>query len=587
MMLVKIKNLDLHLDYLRKWLLIATAIGVVAGVGAIAFYEAIHWSTYLFLQLGVGYTPPAPLGEGKLVVTGISRRWMIPVVTTLGGLLSGLIVFRFAPEAEGHGTDAAIEAFHYKDGIIRARVPLIKVIASAITIGSGGSAGREGPTAQIAAGFGSLMGQLLRLNTDDRRIALATGIGAGIGAIFKAPLGGALLSTEILYLEGFEIQALVPSFIASLIGYTIFASYAGYTPVFGWMSQQVSFHPITLLYYSLLGVLGGLIGILYVRTFYATRNYFRELNMPKWLKPAVGGLLAGIIGLFLPQVLGMGYGWLQLGMLNNPLPLTITLLLIFAKILSTSLSIGSGGSGGVFAPGLFIGGMLGTGLWQLLHRVVAYVPASPAPFIVVGMMALFGAVARAPLAVMFMVGEMTGGYALLVPAMIAVGIAYVLVGNNTIYESQVPTPADSPAHRFDCYFPQLEKVMVKEVMSTDIPVVTPRDSVKYCWEILKRRKLNDLAVVGGKNNAQLVGVVAKEDIVRLPLQQWQTTLVGQVMSAPPVVVAPEVTLDRALTLMADNDIAFLPVLAEGKLVGMVTRSRIIRHYLLAVQRVSA
>ncbi|WP_037999117.1 chloride channel protein [Thermacetogenium phaeum] len=586
-MLVKIKNLDLHLDYLRKWLLIATAIGVVAGVGAIAFYEAIHWSTYLFLQLGVGYTPPAPLGEGKLVVTGISRRWMIPVVTTLGGLLSGLIVFRFAPEAEGHGTDAAIEAFHYKDGIIRARVPLIKVIASAITIGSGGSAGREGPTAQIAAGFGSLMGQLLRLNTDDRRIALATGIGAGIGAIFKAPLGGALLSTEILYLEGFEIQALVPSFIASLIGYTIFASYAGYTPVFGWMSQQVSFHPITLLYYSLLGVLGGLIGILYVRTFYATRNYFRELNMPKWLKPAVGGLLAGIIGLFLPQVLGMGYGWLQLGMLNNPLPLTITLLLIFAKILSTSLSIGSGGSGGVFAPGLFIGGMLGTGLWQLLHRVVAYVPASPAPFIVVGMMALFGAVARAPLAVMFMVGEMTGGYALLVPAMIAVGIAYVLVGNNTIYESQVPTPADSPAHRFDCYFPQLEKVMVKEVMSTDIPVVTPRDSVKYCWEILKRRKLNDLAVVGGKNNAQLVGVVAKEDIVRLPLQQWQTTLVGQVMSAPPVVVAPEVTLDRALTLMADNDIAFLPVLAEGKLVGMVTRSRIIRHYLLAVQRVSA
>jgi len=587
MMLAKIKNLDLHLDYLRKWLLIATAIGVVAGVGAIAFYEAIHWSTYLFLQLGVGYTPPAPLGEGKLVVTEISRRWMIPVVTTLGGLLSGLIVFRFAPEAEGHGTDAAIEAFHYKDGIIRARVPLIKVIASAITIGSGGSAGREGPTAQIAAGFGSLMGQLLRLNTDDRRIALATGIGAGIGAIFKAPLGGALLSTEILYLEGFEIQALVPSFIASLIGYTIFASYAGYTPVFGWMSQQVSFHPITLLYYSLLGVLGGLIGILYVRTFYATRNYFRELNMPKWLKPAVGGLLAGIIGLFLPQVLGMGYGWLQLGMLNNPLPLTITLLLIFAKILSTSLSIGSGGSGGVFAPGLFIGGMLGTGLWQLLHRVVAYVPASPAPFIVVGMMALFGAVARAPLAVMFMVGEMTGGYALLVPAMIAVGIAYVLVGNNTIYESQVPTPADSPAHRLDCYFPQLEKVMVKEVMSTDIPVVTPRDSVKYCWEILKRRKLNDLAVVGGKNNAQLVGVVAKEDIVRLPLQQWQTTLVGQVMSAPPVVVAPEVTLDRALTLMADNDIAFLPVLAGGKLVGMVTRSRIIRHYLLAVQRVSA
>nr|WP_201721892.1 chloride channel protein [Desulfotomaculum copahuensis] len=190
---------DLHLRYLRKWLLIAGSIGVVAGVGAIVFYEAIRWSTYLFLGLGAGFHPPGPLGEGQPVVTEITRRWMIPVVTTIGGLLSGLIVFKFAPEAEGHGTDAAIDAFHHKEGIIRARVPLVKIIASAITIGSGGSAGREGPTAQIAAGFGSIMGQLLKLNARDRRIALATGIGAGIGAIFKAPLGGALLSTEILY----------------------------------------------------------------------------------------------------------------------------------------------------------------------------------------------------------------------------------------------------------------------------------------------------------------------------------------------------------------------------------------------------
>jgi len=293
-------------------------------------------------------------------------------------------------KAEGHGTDAAIDAFHNKEGVIRAHVPFVKLIASAITIGSGGSAGREGPIAQISAGFGSVMGQLLKLNARDRRIALATGIGAGVGAIFKAPLGGALLSTEILYLEGFEVAALVPSFIASLVGYTIFTAYTGYTPVFGWMSQRVAFHPVTLLYYSLLGVLCGLTGILYARTFYATRDYFRKLKLPKWLKPALGGLLVGTIGMFLPQVLGMGYGWLQLGMLNHPLPLGITLLLIFAKILSTSLSIGSGGSGGVFAPGLFIGGMVGTGLWQLLHGAVAYVPVSPELFIVVGMMAFFG-----------------------------------------------------------------------------------------------------------------------------------------------------------------------------------------------------
>jgi CIC family chloride channel protein len=153
----KIDLKGLHLDYMQKWLLVAGLIGVVAGLGAIVFYEAIKWSTYLFLGLGAGYYPPGPLGEGQPVVREITRRWMIPVVTTLGGLLCGAIVYTFAPEAEGHGTDAAIDAFHNKGGLIRARVPLVKTIASAITIGSGGSAGREGPTAQIAAGIGSVL----------------------------------------------------------------------------------------------------------------------------------------------------------------------------------------------------------------------------------------------------------------------------------------------------------------------------------------------------------------------------------------------------------------------------------------------
>ncbi|ACX52544.1 Cl- channel voltage-gated family protein [Ammonifex degensii KC4] len=580
-------NNGLHQRYLAKWLLIAGSIGAVAGVGAIVFYEAIHLFTYLFLNLGAGFHPPEALGEGQPVVTEISRRWMIPVVTTLGGLLSGLIVFKFAPEAEGHGTDAAIDAFHHKEGIIRARVPLVKIIASAITIGSGGSAGREGPTAQIAAGFGSIMGQLLKLNTRDRCIALATGIGAGIGAIFKAPLGGALLSTEILYLEGFEVQALVPSFIASLIGYTIFASYAGYMPVFGWMSQNIAFDPVTLLYYALLGVLCGLIGILYTKTFYATRNFFKKINLPKWLKPAAGGLLVGIMGLFLPQVLGMGYGWLQLGMLNKPLPLDIVVLLIFAKILATSLTIGSGGSGGVFAPGLFIGGMVGTALWQLLHGMVGHLPASPQPFIVVGMMALFGAVAHAPLAVMFMVGEMTGSYTMLVPAMIAVGIAYVLVGNNTIYESQVPTPADSPAHRLDYYLPLLENIKVKEVMTANIPLVTIHTSVAEAEELVKKQKIKGLPIVAGESNYQLLGVITREDIIRVPPLQRAETNVGQVMSAPPIVIGPNETLDVALTIMSDNDIAFLPVVEENKVVGLITRRDIIRTYILAAQKAGA
>ena len=155
---------------------------------------------------------------------------MIPVICTLGGLISGFIVYKWAPEAEGHGTDAAINSFHNRDGYIRRRIPPIKIIASAITIGSGGSAGREGPVALIGAGFGSMIADVFKLDSHDRRIALSIGIGAGIGAIFKAPLGGAILSTEILYRRDFEFEALLPSFIASIVGYSVFASWAGWAP---------------------------------------------------------------------------------------------------------------------------------------------------------------------------------------------------------------------------------------------------------------------------------------------------------------------------------------------------------------------
>ena len=205
--------------YFQRWLVIGALIGVVAGLGAILFATAIALCTHLFLGIVVGFTPPSPAGEGPTAITPISRLWLLPVVTTLGGLLTGLIVFTLAPEAEGHGTDAAIEAFHEKGGRIRGRIPLVKMVASAITIGSGGSAGREGPTAQISAGFGSWLADLLHLDEHDRRIAMAAGIGSGIGAIFKAPFGGALLSAEVLYKRDFEADALFPSFVASAVGF--------------------------------------------------------------------------------------------------------------------------------------------------------------------------------------------------------------------------------------------------------------------------------------------------------------------------------------------------------------------------------
>jgi CIC family chloride channel protein len=585
---IKQHFLEIDIGYLRKWLLIGGLIGVVAGLGSIVFAMAINWATHLFLGQGAGLYPPLPVGEGQTVVTEIGRRWMIPLVTTLGGLISGLIVYKLAPEAEGHGTDAAIDAFHNKEGLIRARIPLVKLVASAITIGSGGSAGREGPTAQIAAGFGSLLGRVLKLSVRERRIAVAAGIGAGIGSIFRAPLGGALLSIEVLYLEGFEIEALIPSFIASIIGYTIFASWSGYNPIFG-THYEITFQgAYSLIYYAGLGLICGLVGILYPWCFYGVRNLFRRLRIPNYFKPAIGGLAVGLLGLALPQVLGMGYGWLQIVMTPQTIiPLGLMAILVFAKIVATSLSIGSGGSGGVFAPGLFIGGMLGAIVWAILNRFVPNMPPTPEPFVVVGMMALFGGVARAPLAVMFMVGEMAGSYTMLAPAMIAVGISYIIVGHHTIYESQVESPASSPAHRYEYSFPLLQQLKVKDAMNSKVITVWAKTSALQALQLLQTEHIKSLPVVNHSGDNHIVGIVTVRDILRIGVRARRRTPVDHIMTTDLITIGPEKSLNEALELLTQHDIASLPVVSDrekSKLLGMITRNDVSRSYTSVARR---
>ena len=252
--------------YLRKWVVLGAVIGVVGGLGAIVFYIALELATHLFLGALAGYTPPTPAGEGGAPITDAARPWAIPFVVALGGLISGIIVFRFAPEAEGHGTDAAIAAFHHGT----ARHPRrgsrsIKLVASAITIGSGGSGGREGPTAQISAGFGSFLARVLDLDARDARIAVAAGMAAGIGAIFRAPLGGAVLGAEILYRDDVESDALVPAFIASIVAFSIFGAVDGLHARSSAASGALGFtDPRQLVYYALIGLACGLVGLLYI-----------------------------------------------------------------------------------------------------------------------------------------------------------------------------------------------------------------------------------------------------------------------------------------------------------------------------------
>ena len=430
--------------YLRKWLLLGITIGVIAGLGAVVFYFALKYTEEFLLGYLAGYHIPTPAGEGgSRGSAGFERPWAIPLVTTAGALLSALIVARLAPEATGHGTDEAIEAVHGDPRAIRFRAVLVKMVASALTIGSGGSAGREGPTAQISAGFSSLLARRLNLSDEDGRIAVALGIGAGIGAIFAAPLGGAVLAASIPYRDDFDYRCLLPGFITSGTAYAVLGAFLGFDPLFGYIDAEYRFERAwPLLWFVVIGLIAAAVGYLYARIFHASVALTHRLPGGPVLKPAMGGLLVGLLGLLMPQILSSGYGWAQLAADRGSLlqiPLWIIVVLPTAKIVATSLSIGTGGSGGLFGPGIVIGAFVGAAVWRLGELSgLPGVPGGPGIFVVVGMMACFGSVSRAPLAIMIMVAEMTGSFSVVPGAIIAVGIASLLISrtNVTIYEAQ-------------------------------------------------------------------------------------------------------------------------------------------------------
>ncbi len=562
-------------SYVRKWVVLGSLIGVVGGLGAIVFVWALDLATQLFLGVLAGYVPPSPAGEGGAPITDAARPWAIPLVVGLGGLIAGIIVFRFAPEAEGHGTDAAIEAFHHHPRGIRARIPSIKLVASAITIGSGGSGGREGPTAQISAGFGSMLGRVLDLDQHDARLAVAAGMAAGIGAIFRAPLGAAILGAELMYREDFEAEALLPSFIATIVAYTVFGLVNGFDPIFGLQSRYVFNNPPQLIWYALIGIVAGLVGRLYVGGFYGAVDRFKRWSMPPWLKPGIAGVCVGLLALVIPGVLGTGYGWVQASLSRASLlalPLWMVLALPFAKILATSLSIGSGGSGGVFGPGMVIGGLLGASVWRLLEPIAPFVPADPTPFVIVGMMALFGGVAHAPLAVMLMVAEMTGNLGMLAPAMIAVGAATLLIDGLTIYRSQIATRAESPAHRFRFAMPLLASLTARDAARS--PRLVLRESMDPAGAATK---LSSLGLTGAPVVAQdgkLRGSVMLEDLVGPP----EGATLAELAERHLATVVGDDSLDDALGALTDAHVEWAPVVAEGTVVGILSTRDVMSAY---------
>lgn len=490
-------------------------VGVVAGLGAVLFNLLLAWADNGFMVHMAGYHMPRAGGEVPYVaMTEPARRWMLFLVPAIGGLFSGLLVYTFAPEAEGHGTDAVVDAFHRMRGIIRARVPLIKTLASALTIGSGGSAGREGPIAQIGAGFGSALATWLKASDRERRLLMLAGAAGGLGAVFRAPLGGAFFVAEVLYRDTeIESSALVPAFVGSIMAYSVYCAVTRHWGAIFTVPQLNFNHPLELVFYAVLGLICALVGVVHVKFFYGVRDHvFRPLPIPKHFKPAIGGLLVGAIGYFLPQVLGMGYGWAQLA-IDGQLPLRLALLIVIMKIVATGLTIGSGGSGGVFAPSMVIGACLGGTIGTLLHAWMPGVALQPAAYVLVGMAGFFAGVSKAPIATLIMISEMATGYGLLTPLMLTTGVAYLFTPRRiSIYEKQVDSRADSPAHAGEFMADVLEQMHVRDAIhNTDkLALLRPDTLLPQILELAVKGKQRMFPVLD--STGALQGVVLFDDI---------------------------------------------------------------------------
>ncbi len=567
-----------------KWTLYFILIGLIAGLGSIVFHYLCRLGLHYFMDFMAGYRPPPPAGEHHLLSpTGTPfNRITLLFLPALGGLISGWLVYTYAPEAEGHGTDAAIDAYHRQGGFMRARVPLIKTIASALTLTTGGSGGREGPIAQIGAGFGSFLATVLKLSERERRIMMAAGVGAGIGSIFRAPLAGAIFAAEVLYSDPeLESEVIIPAGISSVVAYCLFCL------VFGWgsMFESPDFifrNPLELGPYLVLSLVLVGMAAFYVKFFYGVVKVSHSIKIPNHFKPAIGGLCTGIVGFFWPQTLAFGYGFVQQA-LHNELTIPFLLFLAIGKVLTTSFSIGSGGSGGVFGPSIVIGGAMGGVVGKVFHQIMPGVVTEPGAFVVVGMAGFFTAVSNTPISTIIFVSEMTNSYHLLLPSLLVCSVSYLAARKWNIYEKQVKSKINSPAHAGDFFVDILQTIRVKNLLHLVKKVeVIPRNMTFHDFrEFFVETKQHYFPVVDQFN--RLVGIFSSTDIRSVIFSRGIGNLVvmNDVATFDIILTTPSEDLNAVLQKFTIKNIDSLPVVKDddhGILIGMLNRREVISYY---------
>ncbi|MFZ1155023.1 MAG: chloride channel protein [Solirubrobacteraceae bacterium] len=556
----------------RGLTILALLTGAGAGLGAIAFRYMILGFTELF----TGHSDYSAAGHAaNPLIPGLGI-WFVVAVPIIGGLIYGPLVSRFAPEARGHGVPEVMYAVNRLGGRMRPQVPIVKSLASAVCIGSGGSVGREGPIVQIGSALGSVTGQLMRVPESQLRLLVACGAAGGISATFNAPIAGVFFALELI-LRNFETRSfglvVLSSVTADAIGRAAFGSHPFLAlPAFTFSS------PLELFLYAGLGVLATGVGLGFVRVLYTGEDISDRLwaGRPDWLRPAVGGVLLGLLLLAVPEMYGVGYPVLQLAVAGHYVILAL-LGLLAAKILATSLTMWIGGSGGVFAPSLFMGAMLGSAYGAVAHQLIPGLAVAAGAYGLVGMGAVFASSARAPITAVLIIFELTGDYHIILPLMIAIIVATALsnvITRDTIYTLKLRRRG------IDIDKPQgtlMTQINIADAMGKLPRALAPEQPLPDVLDRFSTEHADALPVMDA--DGSLLGVIAAIDI-----EQNLNGSRDDLRARNLVHQAPELRVDQSLEdavrALASAEDEGLPILdAQGEnVVGWLTHRHLLRAY---------
>ncbi|MFQ5721573.1 MAG: chloride channel protein [Candidatus Aminicenantales bacterium] len=545
--------------------LMAVAVGLIAGLASVAFKIMIHFFQTQFWR--------AP----NILEAVASQNWYLTIlIPAVGGLLVGPLVYYGAREAKGHGVPEIMEALIFQGGRIRNQVGVVKALASSICIGSGGSTGREGPIVQISASFASTLSQLFRISQREMRTLVAAGAGAGIGATFNAPIAGALFGVEVILGE-FGVFSFSPIIIASVISTLtsrlIIGDFAAFTVPKYTLISVWEIGP-----YLLLAVLSGLVAISFVELLYFLEYKFDHLRLHPLFKPAIGGLMVGAIGLGFPQIFGVSYEAMD-ACLRNQIGFWLAFALILAKILGTSLTLGSGGSGGIFAPSLFMGAMTGNFVGSIFHHYFPSAISSPGAFALVGMGAVVAAATHAPITAIIIIFELTNDYKIILPLMLTCIIASLIavsLKDASIYTMKLKLKGILFKEGRELNI--LRSLYVKDFINQDYKVFYNTEHVGRIVDHAIGGQHHSFQIIDKNNN--YVGCFSFNQLKKLVLQKdlLDSFIIAQDLAVPGIYLDYQDNLEKAMEIFGREDVDEIAVLKDQKLIGVIKRKDVIEAY---------